>query len=366
MNSEVFFLSHCHSDHMKGLGNGDFQKMMGEENRFLYLSQVSAEIIKRTYPRLSDNLIELDLYNSSVIFLSSGKSFSVIPIPAGHCPGSVMFLFESDRTVLYTGDFRINPRDIPKFKAFYNSMNIQKKIDKIYLDTTFFLKDYLTFPPRESSMNEICDIISQWLGKGENYAIGIFCSAKYGYEYLFIEVSKKMKMPIHVGEEIYDFYSRVPDMDHSVTKDKNKTKIHSACGSSHLVCAQLDGFHVKTIKVSAMRWKKGNLESGISEKSGKKHFVCYSTHASYEEIAGLLRFLRPKEIEANVLHSKQSVNEEILQNLTEFLDKEESTSSKKIKLFHRPERDLSKEETQETEEDKLLNILDSPPRKYKS
>lgn len=33
--------------------------------------------------------------------------FSVTAIPAGHCPGSVMFLFEQNfKHVLYTGDFR--------------------------------------------------------------------------------------------------------------------------------------------------------------------------------------------------------------------------------------------------------------------
>lgn len=32
---------------------------------------------------------------------------SVTAIPAGHCPGSVMLLFEQrDKRVLYTGDFR--------------------------------------------------------------------------------------------------------------------------------------------------------------------------------------------------------------------------------------------------------------------
>lgn len=33
--------------------------------------------------------------------------FSVTAIPAGHCPGSVMFLFEQNfKHALYTGDFR--------------------------------------------------------------------------------------------------------------------------------------------------------------------------------------------------------------------------------------------------------------------
>lgn len=35
------------------------------------------------------------------------KRTSVTAISAGHCPGSVMFLFEQEnRRILYTGDFR--------------------------------------------------------------------------------------------------------------------------------------------------------------------------------------------------------------------------------------------------------------------
>lgn len=38
---------------------------------------------------------------------NSIEKTSVIAIPAGHCPGSVMFLFEqSNQRILYTGDFR--------------------------------------------------------------------------------------------------------------------------------------------------------------------------------------------------------------------------------------------------------------------
>lgn len=37
----------------------------------------------------------------------SDVRLSVTAIPAGHCPGSIMLLFEqSDKRVLYTGDFR--------------------------------------------------------------------------------------------------------------------------------------------------------------------------------------------------------------------------------------------------------------------
>lgn len=36
------------------------------------------------------------------------SNLTVTAIPAAHCPGSVMFLFEQDdQKILYTGDFRL-------------------------------------------------------------------------------------------------------------------------------------------------------------------------------------------------------------------------------------------------------------------
>lgn len=351
-------------DHMKGLEESNFQDKIIENKQFLYLSHVSAEIIKNLYPKIAENLVELDMYYPTSIFLKD-RAISVTPTPAGHCPGSIMFLFESEDNILYTGDYRINPRDIPKFKAFYDSLNIKKRIDSVYLDTTFFLKSYAKFPPRAESLEEICSIIKDWISRSDKHVVGLDTSAKYGYEYLFIEIYKQFKMPIHVNDEIFEFYSRVPEMDHAVTRSKDKTKIHSACGTTYkTVCPNAIAFKVKVIKISAFRWKSENLENGISEQTQNTHFVCYSTHASYEEGVELLKFLKPKRVEANVLHNKPSVDDEILRNIEEVLGYEEP-KKKKVKLFDT--KDVKREDESGFDVSGFGDvgcILDSPPRKY--
>ncbi|RZC42576.1 Lactamase B 2 and/or DRMBL domain containing protein [Asbolus verrucosus] len=354
LDSQAFFLSHCHTDHMVGLDSSDFQQKLVENGRFLYLSHVSAEIIKKQHPKIADNLVELDQYSPTTVALE-GKYISVIPVPAGHCPGSVMFLFEGDKTVLYTGDYRINSEDIPKLKAFYNCMNIQKNVDTVYLDTTFFLKKYSKFPPRAESLEEICNIIRDWLNRSDKHVIALSTSAKYGYEYLFMEIFKKVKMPIHVNDEIYQFYSRVPELDEAVTKTADGTRIHNACGSTYtVICKNTVAYKIKTIRISAFRWKTDDLQNGISDCRQNNHFVCYSTHASYEEGVALLKFLKPKRVEPNVLHNNSKTDQEIYRNIEENLEWTEPTA-KKLKLF-----ETEKQQMEPTEARGECNILDSP------
>lgn len=131
--SNVFFLSHCHMDHMVGLNTiTPDQQLPGP----LYLSEVSQIIIRRRYPAIKD-LIPLRLggklnawvivfvlymrykYIVDCIYFTKIETIpvtvdadkcdriSVTAIPAGHCPGSIMLLFEKDDIrILYTGDFR--------------------------------------------------------------------------------------------------------------------------------------------------------------------------------------------------------------------------------------------------------------------
>lgn len=104
LQSKCFFLSHCHTDHMHGLMKQN--DLPGP----LYLSSVSAVIVRSLYPNIS-HIIGLNTAEPTLVKLKNDNNqetrLTVTCIPASHCPGSVMFLFEVNGIkVLYTGDFR--------------------------------------------------------------------------------------------------------------------------------------------------------------------------------------------------------------------------------------------------------------------
>lgn len=298
---------------------------------------------------------------------SLDNTITVTLIPAGHCPGSVMFLFESGENVLYTGDIRIRVNELKKYKELYDSLGNVKRIDHIYLDTTFFNKMFEHFPLREQSTSELLACIENWLNSDPKNMINIDTPANYGSEYILIDVYKKFNLPIHVDKMRYELYRCYPEMDKVVTLN-NFTRIHYMCS------CQKKSF--STIRLTAMRWRYWKPTKAIIEYTGINFaYIAFSGHSSYTEIMDILKFLKPLKISACVAPSdrKQAVEELITQTLAEIHDLKTDIESEESEEF---QHKLCW--TAETEECSSLNpsqknidlddsfkILDSPKSKKK-
>lgn len=372
VNSLVYFLSHCHSDHMRGLDNIDFQNsLLQRPGVYLYASSISIKILKNIYkdksryPRIESKLKVIPVNHPTLIKIpETNQSFTVTTIPAGHCPGSVMFLFEIDnKNILYTGDYRASANDLEKFKAFYSLGNL-KRIDKMYLDTTFFNKSYLKFPPRRESLEQICSAIKEWIEQDPKHLVNITPTAKYGSEFLFMEIAKEMQMPIHVNEDCYNVYKCIPEMDNAVTLNPAETRIHSNCGIKYKQICLTSTEFLREIVPSALWWRGKNLESFVEEEHENKIRICYSSHASFEEVKDFLLLLKPAEVEPCVVPT--SVKEKIdLTNLLEqiMLSYKVDCSTENVKLFDRVE---VVELQDDDEEDNLPDdLLHSPKNDFK-
>lgn len=264
----------------------------------LYLSSVSAVFVRENFP----HIIQLhEITNGVPVHIKTPfDQIVVTSFPANHCPGSVMFLIENHRTrVLYTGDFRLNKKELEGIKAFTEYKNT---IDEIYLDSTFLKDIYPNFPTQDASCEAIVKLIEEWTSKGSHKKILLHTSARYGYEWMFIQLYKSLKMKIHVTEANYESYRYIPEMDDVIACNGIETKIH-ACNIKDCSCNVFSGKDdVRIIRVSAMVWQGWKIGDECVIKDSEQNFrVCYSNHASLSEIRELLLFFKPKQVFLNVM-----------------------------------------------------------------
>ncbi|KAJ3863527.1 DNA cross-link repair protein pso2/snm1 [Lentinula novae-zelandiae] len=148
----AYFLTHAHSDHYTALSST-------WNSGPIYCSEGTANLIKHML-RVHPSWVHPLPMNVPTEIPNTG-GVRVTLIEANHCPGSCLFFFEGKQTVdagdstfkspdvgttrtfrfLHCGDFRASPAHIehPEVKG--------KKIDHVYLDTTYLDPKY-TFPPQ--------------------------------------------------------------------------------------------------------------------------------------------------------------------------------------------------------------------------
>ncbi|RCI14615.1 hypothetical protein L249_6378 [Ophiocordyceps polyrhachis-furcata BCC 54312] len=193
---EAYFLSHFHSDHYMGL-------TANWRHGPIYCSKVTGSLVKKQLRTASKWVVELEFDKP---FDVSGTGVTVTMIPANHCPGSSLFLFEKPlgggrmRRILHCGDFRACPGHIthpllrPDVINSVSGKKRQQTIHMCYLDTTYLNPRY-SFPPQDDVIKacaELCasispdpeshdDVWEQSAGSGEAQTMGkYFTSNKPG------------------------------------------------------------------------------------------------------------------------------------------------------------------------------------------
>ncbi|EFQ35503.1 artemis protein [Colletotrichum graminicola] len=204
------FLSHIHSDHLAGLET--------LRSPFVYCSAATREMLLRlerypcrlnyakgilearvqTYKHLKNLLKPLPLETTTTLELAPGIHIQVTLFDANHCPGAVMFLIEdSNRAILYTGDIRSEPwfvNSIARNPAVIEYTSGLKTLDKIYLDTSFI---------RDVPFQTKAEGIAELLRKVASYPTDTIFHIQawtYGYEQVWIALSKALKSRIHVDD----------------------------------------------------------------------------------------------------------------------------------------------------------------------
>ena len=161
---KAYFLSHFHSDHYIGLTSS---WSYGP----IYCSHVTANLVRRQL-RVDPKWV-VDLEFDKKIEVPGTQGVEVTMIPANHCPGSSLFLYEKIigkgknpkiQRVLHCGDFRACPAHVqhPLLRpdvvdTVAGKITAHQKLDVCYLDTTYLTPKY-AFPSQEQVIKACADM----------------------------------------------------------------------------------------------------------------------------------------------------------------------------------------------------------------
>ncbi|KAL2685620.1 hypothetical protein Neosp_006721 [[Neocosmospora] mangrovei] len=160
---KAYFLSHFHSDHYIGL-------TAKWRHGPIYCSKVTGSLVKQQLRTAEKWVVELEFEKPYDIPGTDGASVTMIP--ANHCPGSSLFLFQKNmkhgigsrvQRILHCGDFRACPAHVqhpllkPEIVDSISGKVKQQKIDICYLDTTYLNPRY-SFPPQNDVIKACADL----------------------------------------------------------------------------------------------------------------------------------------------------------------------------------------------------------------
>ncbi|KAI9873712.1 MAG: hypothetical protein M1830_010697 [Pleopsidium flavum] len=161
---KAYFLSHFHSDHYVGLTSSWCHGP-------IYCSHVTANLVRQQLRVDPKWVVDLDF--DQKVEVSETQGVAVTMIPANHCPGSSLYLFEKVigkgknpkvQRVLHCGDFRACPAHVqhpllrPDITDLVSRKQVgQQKIDVCYLDTTYLTPKY-AFPSQEEVIKACADM----------------------------------------------------------------------------------------------------------------------------------------------------------------------------------------------------------------
>lgn len=285
---------------------------------FLYCSPVTKELLLTNpkYKFWEKRIISIEIETPTLIPLvdeASGEKEEVVVtlLPAGHCPGSVMFLFQgSNGTVLYTGDFRLAKGEAARMELLHSGGRV-KDIRSVYLDTTFFDPRFYQIPSRGECLSGIVELVRSWIMRSPAHVVWLNCKAAYGYEYLFTNLSEEFGVQVHVDK--LDMFRNMPDILHHLTTDRS-TQIHACrhpkaeeyfqwdrlpCGMTSRSRTPL---HTISIKPSTMWFGERTRKTNVIVRTGESSYrACFSFHSSYSEITDFLRYIQPVNVFPNVI-----------------------------------------------------------------
>ncbi|KAL4522626.1 hypothetical protein Ndes2526A_g01010 [Nannochloris sp. 'desiccata'] len=289
-----WFLTHFHADHYKGLTS--------KFNRgIVYCTPVTAALVKLQLRVRAEFLREVPIGGSITI-----EGTRVTFLPANHCPGAAMMLFECPGRlpILQSGDCRLATTLLPQLPQLET---IRGAVDLI-LDTTYCDPQY-TFPTQSEALNFAVDAV-----KAEAFnpkTLFLFGSYTIGKERLYLQAAKVLGCKIYVSatkKKILDCLDLAPDEAALLTTDDSETNLHAVplwmVSQKHMAktLKYYRGRFTNIVGFQPTGWT--HTRDTTCTKAGRRrqkgtlitYQVPYSEHSSFSELKEFVNWLRPRSI----------------------------------------------------------------------
>ncbi|KAJ4392811.1 hypothetical protein N0V85_006822 [Neurospora sp. IMI 360204] len=195
----------------------EFPDIRETVSRRINYAQGILEARQLSYKHLKNLLKPLPLDTPVELELEPGNHIQVTLLDANHCPGAVMFLFEGQgKAALYTGDIRTEPwhvNAIARSPSMVQYAYGLKTLDTIYLDTSFI--EDIDFPTKAQGISELLDKVSKYPPN----TIFHFQAWTYGYEHVWVALSKALESRVHVDEYKMGIYQSLLAKDPANKRD---------------------------------------------------------------------------------------------------------------------------------------------------
>lgn len=350
-NTYAGFLSHCHEDHLDGLATFNLPVYCSDATKELILrlktrnERANTQVTSTPrFAHLRSNLVALPM-NTPTKILVGKVEVNVTLIEANHCPGSVMFLFEtSTASVLVTGDIRAEPWVVNSFvnHPFLIPYASCKPLDCIYMDTTFAYRNngcppYLEIGPNGPNVEELLQLLERYPADTRFVFNKV---GTLGYEQIWIRIWARSHEKVHIDQYHLQLYQSIMDYDSTarqlvlncVTSDPEAARFH-ACSppcreylesSSYVVyLSPVVDFHPLDVKILQSIYPshlKGFKLVPSASTSRLPVYTCwglpayrrymlhngeyfplslpfyYSRHSSYSEVTHLVNSFQPLQV----------------------------------------------------------------------
>ncbi len=316
-----YFLTHAHADHTTGLSPAF-------DHGTIYCSSVTSRLLRATIGVDAKRITIIDVGQSLHI-----RNARVTALDAGHCPGSLLFLFEDladGTTALHTGDCRASEEVVAAVRDELHrgapGRQLPLQMDVLYLDTTYCSERW-TLPAQRDALRELAAIARREMEResttlffigsysiGKEKAIRALTEEVGGRALVSSQRALTLRLcgewddAIHTEDaDAQDVRVRVMPMGGGADAHESLKHALEAHAPKHRAAV--------SFRPTGWTYARGGASPRVwAENDGatRLYGVPYSEHSSYTELHALVRALRPRAIVPTVNAETRSDRERLV------------------------------------------------------